>query len=97
MVDAGTSVADGHGMRRAITGTVAALLLLLGSSSRAADHEPRAQGCSTYRSELKLAREQLERGDRQAAIATLRRAKVALGTCGEEQAPAARTGENPTA
>ena len=84
-------------MRRARIAALATALLLLGSSARAADNDSQGHGCAAYRAELLRARQQLERGERAAAIATLRRAKVALRECGNEPPPAARSGENPIA
>lgn len=70
-------------MRHTTIAVTIALLVLTGSTSGIGVSEVRAAECSDYRAELLIARKELERGDRSAAVAALRRAKAALHACGE--------------
>jgi hypothetical protein len=71
-------------MRHTTIAIAAALLAVAAGTVSVAVPNARAGDCSDYRNELLVARSELQRGDRGAAVAALRRAKAALRACGEE-------------
>jgi hypothetical protein len=66
---------------RNLTAVLVALSLGIGVASAARADEPR---CGEYVEQLRRARIDLERGDRDGALGALRRAKAALRACGQE-------------
>jgi hypothetical protein len=70
-------------MRHSTIFVAIAFVIATAATSSIGIPEARAADCSEYRTELLAARKELERGDRAAALAALRRAKAALHACGQ--------------
>ena len=70
-----------------VVALTAAVLMLPPAVSKASGAA--VDTCLGYRAAMETARSALERGDRQAAIAALEKAKVALAECRREEARAA--------